>query len=269
MIYVVLTNNQSCLFCDKAEALKFSKSIKGTYVEFKNYTEYKSEIRCLDDSIKTNNEKSNDTDIDTFVSNNISNNDSNLFYPVITYSKQIHIFNNWSEVKEYQKLNKGKEIKPSRVKKFDSRDKALAWASMMADYGYEAIDVFNKFGDNELVQKVFDGLLSKDEYKKYLEKHKDELDQVKEKKKNKQKKKIYVVINEDKSVNYFKSWKETQKYQKSHHGTEMKGFETMEDAKAFAKEMVDWKYDAIRKAKARNDYSAVAMLWSDGAVENK
>ena len=132
---------------------------------------------------------------------------------------------------------------------------------MMADYGYVAIDVFNKFGDNELAQKVFDGLLSKDEYKKYLEKHKEEFDRVKEKK-SKQKKKIYVVINEDKSVNYFKSRKETQQYQKSHHGTEMKGFETIEDAKAFAKEMVDWKYDAIRirKAKARNNYSAVAML---------
>ena len=131
----------------------------------------------------------------------------------------------------------------------------------MADYGYVAIDVFNKFGDNELAQKVFDGLLSKDEYKKYLEKHKEEFDRVKEKK-SKQKKKIYVVINEDKSVNYFKSRKETQQYQKSHHGTEMKGFETIEDAKAFAKEMVDWKYDAIRirKAKARNNYSAVAML---------
>lgn len=130
---------------------------------------------------------------------------------------------------------------------------------MMADYGYVAIDVFNKFGDNELAQKVFDGLLSKDEYKKYLEKHKEEFDRVKEKK-SKQKKKIYVVINEDKSVNYFKSRKETQQYQKSHHGTEMKGFEIIEDAKAFAKEMVHWKYDAIRKAKARNDYSAVAML---------
>lgn len=82
---------------------------------------------------------------------------------MITYGKQIHIFNNWSEVKEYQKLNKGKEIKPSRVKKFESRDKALAWTSMMAD----------------------------------------------------------------------------------------------------------WKYGAIKKAKARNDYSAFAMLWSDGAIENK
>lgn len=124
MIYVVLTNNQTCLLCDKEEALKFSKIIKGNFVEFKNYNEYKSEIRCLDESIKTNNEKSIDRNIETSVSNNVSNNNSNLFYPLITYGKQIHIFNNWSEVKEYQKLNKGKEIKPSRVKKFESRDKA-------------------------------------------------------------------------------------------------------------------------------------------------
>lgn len=35
MIYVVLTNNQSCLFCDKEEALKFSKSIKGIFLSSK------------------------------------------------------------------------------------------------------------------------------------------------------------------------------------------------------------------------------------------